>query len=105
MQRDDEWEAVWELACRAMEPWDRRPAPYLVDSLLDPDDRSRRWLVFHLEYLARTTREREHDFEQPDGVLRWYVPVVGPQGIRRVIRVLINPDGAIFNAFPDRGRR
>jgi hypothetical protein len=105
MQRDEEWMAVWELARRAMEPWDRRPAPYLIDRLLDPDARSRRWLVFHLEHLARSTREREHDLEQQNGVLRWDVPAIGPGGVRHVIRVLVSPTGEIFNAFPDRGRR
>ena len=105
MTTDEEWNAVWDRACRAMAPWDRAPAPYLIDSLLDPNARERRWLVFYLEYLARVTTEREFDFEQPNGVLRWFVPVMGPQGARRVIRVLVNPAGEIFNAFPDRGRR
>ena len=103
IERNEIWLAARARAEQQMGRWNRRASDYLIDTLLDPDNANRRWLEHHFEYLARVTREREHDEEQYDGALRWYVSMIAPGGIRVRVRVLVNPrTNRIFNAFPDR---
>jgi hypothetical protein len=96
------WHALWKHAHHEMAAWNRRPAPYLIDSLLDPRKRHRRWLRHHLAELAQVTREREADAVQPDGTLRWDSIITAPDGRRRRIRILVNDQtNELFNAFPE----
>lgn len=88
-----------------MAPFGRTPAPYLIDRLIKDFD-SRGWIAAHFAQLAATTRSRGADEVQSDGTLLWYVPLVDPLGVPRIVRMVVNPrTNQIFNAFPDRGRR
>ena len=103
LDRDAEWRALWVLAHVEMGRWGRRPAPSLIDKLLDPDRRDRHWLCSHLDSLALVTTQREHDHEQDDGGLRWLVPMLDQHQRGWIVRIIVNPrTNQVFNAFPDR---
>lgn len=101
------WKAAWRDAHEQMAAADRRPAPYLIDSLLDDDKAGRRWLASHYGDIALTTRTRRPDLEPEGGrEVRWYVPVTDPDGHRRIARVVLDTvNDEISHVFPDRGRR